>query len=210
MCPPCPSPASLAFGFLAVLLVSSCASVPAVDSIFTKGVVQVAVADFEGGSAGRAMASDLRDAISSQDLFIIVDPERTRRVRDRLNSQAYAERWTPIDGADAIIMGVVRQHEVSTGESLLGSVLGSDEPTAVVDVVIEIIDLRSGEVYGTRRITQRVGPLGDPISTATRLIKNARGEHSDTRLSEQQLLRIARQGAASQFVDAIRPDYSRR
>src|SRR5690606_15814184 len=116
--------------------------------------------------------------------------------------------WTPVLGADAIIVGEVTRYGIARGGSPLGVALDTDEPVAVVDVVFEIVDLKTGEVFGTRRIVSRADATSNLADVATRILQQGLGEDGrPARDAAAELLLRARKIAVTTFVNALRPDY---
>lgn len=177
------------------------------ESVYLRGVVQVVVGEFKG-RGGNSVEQDLREALSSNDIFVIVDPERSLQLRRAYYRNRNSKDWIPVKGADAILVGEVTSHGVKRGESIAGKLLGSSEPVANVEVVFEVIDLLTGEVFGTRRIKSRVGPEGDILGFSGRLLSQAQGEGpQSSRPSEKEIITKARRNAVDIFVSSLRPDY---
>lgn len=194
--------------FLSCALGSCVSTGQAVDILPVRDVVQIVVGDF-GGRYSDEIEQDLRQAISQSDLFVLVDPRYLESIRRYYNDNLRSESWRPIRGADAIIVGDVREHGVVYGEGLVNSAMNSDNPTAVVEVAFRIVDLRTGEDFGSRSVRSVLDPSKDPVSLASLLISRVRSgdnrRQGRSELSEQDLLFKAREDVVTSFVKAIRP-----
>ena len=189
---------------LVAVLCSGCAGLyatpkdPPVQPVPIPDRSTIAIAQFRGRGAAD-MELRVREAIDRRAMFMLVDSRRAHRLADEVQSRR--SRGEEIDRTyrvETVVYGRVTENDVVESETFRGL----RRMTAVVEVHFEIVDLRTGEVRGVRRIrrtrAQRwsIGDAGT-LAEGNRLSRSRRREVSDA------LILDARQAAARDFARAL-------
>ncbi|HEV2736361.1 MAG TPA: CsgG/HfaB family protein [Longimicrobiaceae bacterium] len=161
------------------------------------------------GSGGERLAEDLSQALIESGQFRVVDREHTQRIlrEYRLGSSGLltpeeSRRLGQFLGADAYIMGNVTAHRT---ERFTSSLLGTPEARAIVELHIEIIDLRTAEVIASRRASRTVSSETDVAGqVADRFAARIRGDRMRRRTPDLgSLLAQARRRVVLDVANAV-------